>query len=209
VGFSNRHFVSLRTPANRQLCVAIPGGGLKSFDPKIQNMTIVETTKDAITLEANISFNNPTEYSATIPFADINILSNGTFMGHGTVKNIKVARGKNENVLIQAVWSPNQSGRAVSRELLSQYISGLNVTLTVQTHNGTIPTRPSWGKALERLNITIPAPRLSFPKDPDSGGGDDDDDDGEGDGDERPAFIKDATVGRCHEDHTFEVVNVL
>ena len=43
-------------------------------------MSIIETTKDAITLEASVSFNNPTEYSAMVPFADINILSNGTYM---------------------------------------------------------------------------------------------------------------------------------
>jgi hypothetical protein len=91
-------------------------------------LSIIETTKDAITLEANVSFKNPTEYSATVPFADINILSNGTFIGHATARNIKIVRGMNDNVLLQAVWDPSSaagnSGRNVSRELLSQFISG-------------------------------------------------------------------------------------
>jgi hypothetical protein len=100
---------------------------LDSFAPKLGTLSIIGTTKDAITLEANVSFKNPTEYSATVPFADVNILSNGTFIGHAIARNIKVVRGMNENVLLQAVWDPSavgRGGRNVSRELLSRFISG-------------------------------------------------------------------------------------
>lgn len=60
-------------------------------------------------------------------------------------------------------------------------IKGLNTTVTVQSHEGTIPTLPQLGQALSALALDIPVPRIRFP-------GDDDQDS------DRPHFIKDATV---------------
>ena len=66
--------------------------------------------------------------------------------------------------------------------------------MTVQTHEGTIPSLPELGKALAKLNISVPAPKLGYPEDPDPGDGDGD---GESDGDDnRPRFIKEATVSK-------------
>ena len=92
-------------------------------------MRIVETADDSLTLSAAVNFTNPTNYTAEIPYADVNILVNGTVIGHATVKNVGVVRGHNANVPVQAVWEPSRKngtlGRLIGREFLSQYVSGM------------------------------------------------------------------------------------
>src|SRR4051794_32741755 len=48
-------------------------------------------------------------------------------------------------------------------------VAGFNTSLTLQTHNKTIPAQPSLGNLLSRLPITLPAPRLHTPKPPKEG----------------------------------------
>jgi len=108
---------------------AISGGGLKGFSPKIGSLQILETTKSTLLLQAKINITNPTDYSANVPFVNINLLSNGTLLGYATAKNITVVPGLNDDILVEALWDPlTPSGKAgvdQGRELLSQYISTL------------------------------------------------------------------------------------
>ncbi len=109
---------------------AISGGNLEGFSPKIGALRIIETTKSTLLLEAKINITNPTDYSATIPYVNINLLSNGTRVGQATVRNISIVPGSNNNLMAEALWDPvTSSGRAgldQGRELLSQYISGMS-----------------------------------------------------------------------------------
>jgi len=68
------------------------------------------------------------------------------------------------------------------------YLIGFNTTLTLKTHNGTIPSQPGLGEALSSLKIEIPTPKLTPPKNPNHPDDDDDEDD------KAPHFIDDATV---------------
>ena len=72
---------------------------------------------------------NPTEYSATVPFIDINISVNDTILGHATARDVSVVPGPNQDLAVIAVWDPShhsgKKGAHVGRELLSQYISGI------------------------------------------------------------------------------------
>jgi hypothetical protein len=90
-----------------------------------------------------VNLTNPTNYSATVPYVDINILNNNTLLGHATVKDLYIGPGNNTNIPVTAFWDPatlsGKQGAAVGREFLSQYISGWNTTLTLQTHNASIP----------------------------------------------------------------------
>jgi hypothetical protein len=120
--------------AHTKLLVAIPGGGLADFTPEITNMTVIASTKDSLTLEAKVSINNPTNYSATVPFADVNILSNDTVLGHATAKNLLIRPRSNDGIEVQAVWGVSGSSssvdnktRSVGRELLSQFVSGTDL----------------------------------------------------------------------------------
>ena len=96
--------------------------------PKIGSLQILETTKSTLLLEAKINITNPTEYSATVPYVNVNFLNNGTILGHATARDVSVMPGQNHNIVVQALWNPmTQSGKKgadVGRELLSQYISG-------------------------------------------------------------------------------------
>jgi len=162
--------------------------------PKIGNLTILDTNPGGLVLQAQVNFTNPTEYTATVPYVDIKILTNDTLLGHVTARNVSVVPGNNTNILVQAVWEPSAAGdkgKLVGRELLSQYISGFNTTLSLRTHKGTIPSQPALGKALEGFIITIPTPRLHYPK-PTNPDDPTDPDTPKDDG--KPHFIQEATM---------------
>ena len=107
--------------------LAISGGSLEGFKPKVGSLQILETTKSSLTIEAKVNVTNPTDYSATVPYVNICLLSNGSRLGYATAENISVVPGQNDNMLVKALWEPHgKHGRTVARELLSQYISGNN-----------------------------------------------------------------------------------
>ncbi|KAI9657500.1 MAG: regulator of (H+)-ATPase in vacuolar membrane [Trizodia sp. TS-e1964] len=183
-------FIVKQLPAQGVVAMKpLMGGNLDSLHLKIGELKLLDTTKTTILLEGVVNVTNPTDYSAEIPFASINILSNGTALGRATVRGAMAVPGENHNILVQMLWDPlemsGDNGQAVGRELISQYLSGFNTSLTLQTFEGTFPARPSLGKALSNIRLDIPTPRLG-PKRPGHEGGDSD---GQG-----PHFIEDATV---------------
>ncbi|KAI9723472.1 MAG: hypothetical protein M1828_004202 [Chrysothrix sp. TS-e1954] len=197
-------FTVRKIPAQGDVPVKPIGKGDRaSFKPKVGGLKIVDTESNSLSLTANVNFSNPTPYSATVPYADINILVNDTILGHATAKDISVKSGNNTNIPITAVWHPSKvagyNGTLVGRELLSQYISGYNTSLTLRTHNETIPSQPSLGKALASLEIELPTPRLGGP-----GGGEGDDGSHKG-----PHFIQDTTMHLVTSTATFVLVSPL
>jgi len=151
---------------------------------------------------------NPTEYAATVPFIDIHIMENGTLLGHATARDLHIVPGENNNLFVTAVYDPLTSGgeeaATVGRELLSQYISGWNTTITLRMHNGSLPTQPALGRALSKFAVEIPTPSLrvpSPPSDPHSPTNPDQD--------SKPHFIKDATMHLFTSTATFELLSPL
>lgn len=171
---------------------AIPHGGLSNIQPRVDDLRIKETSTTSITFQARVNFTNPTEYTARVPYINIHISKNGSLVGHATVRNASFTKGNNSNILVDITWDPltlgGKKARTIGRDLLSQYISGFNTTMTVMTHSGSIPSLPQLGEALSNFKIDMPAPRLSMPRDED-----DDDDDDDNSGDDGPHLIKDAT----------------
>lgn len=99
----------------------------------------------------------------------------------------------------------------MGRELLSQYISGWNTTLSFRTHEGTFPSQPGLGRALAQFEIEVPTPRLSVPKPPasppeDPGRRPPDDGDEEEQG---THFIRDATMHLLSSTATFTLLSPL
>jgi len=175
-----------------RLGVAIGKKGVQfgSISPKIGNLKILDTGATSLTLQAEVNFTNPTNYSATVPYFNLNILVNDTVIGSATATDVLVVPGNNTNITVKAVYDPfgnsGEKGKALGRELISQYISGYNTTLTLKTHNGTIPSQPALGFALSAFSIDLPTPNVRGPSKPDDG-----DDNGD---DDAPRFIKDATM---------------
>ena len=182
---------------------AIPSGGggkgglTDGLSLKVGDLEIVGTNENGLLIQASVNFTNPTNYSATIPYVNISIEKNGSTIGYANVANATIVPGKNVHVLARAEWKPSvaggKEGAKVGKELLSQYISGYNTTLTFRTNRNTIPHSPELGEALSKFPVTIQAPRLSPP--PQDG---DDPEDPEDPGDpgkeEGPHFIKSATM---------------
>lgn len=114
-------------------------------------------------------------------------MNNGSVIGDATLRHTNVSKGNNTNILVEATWDParfgGEKGHKIGRELISQYVSGFNTTLTFETHEGSIPYQPKLGRALSKFAVTMPTPRLSTP----GTGNDKDSDNG------KPHFIDDAT----------------
>lgn len=159
-------------------------------------MRILDTTATSLTLSALVNFTNPTEYSATIPYFEVLISKNSFSLGTATAKSLAVKPGINTNVHVTASWDPRSLGgeEAYQRgvKLLSQYISGENTTMTLSTHEMSIPSQPSLGRALSNISLDIATPKLWS-------------DDGEG----AAQFIKDATMHLVTSTAVFVLVNPL
>lgn len=189
------HFTIRKIPAEGKVHVKpISRGGFSDLNPQIGSLEILKTTTSSLQIQAKANITNPTEYSAKIPFININILNNDTILGHVIARDLHIVPGDNTNLVAIAVWNPSVAsgarGGEVGRDLLSQYISGYNTTLTLKTHEGTIPSQPALGRALSNLEIIIDTPKLPPPRSPGHG---DNDDEPEQNG-SGPQFIRDATV---------------
>lgn len=98
-----------------------------ALSPKVGNLSIIGTSPTSITLKAYVNVTNPTNYSATVPYFNINILVNGTILGQATAKDVSIHPGNNTNIVVTAIWDPftnsGAKGKAIGKELLSQYVS--------------------------------------------------------------------------------------
>jgi hypothetical protein len=176
---------------------ALPGTTLGHLQPQIGSVKFFSTTSTSLRLEALVNITNPTPYTAYIPYVDIHVMKNGSIIGSAAAEKLNVTKCKNTNLLVTANWDPSMGGAVghkVGRDLLSQYISGYNVTIDVKAHRDSIPGSPVIGEALSKLNITIAAPKLDLPGD-DSG--------------DKGHFIRDATFHIFSSTATFTLVSPL
>ncbi|RYP19841.1 hypothetical protein DL765_003095 [Monosporascus sp. GIB2] len=177
----------------------LPKGSLGSIAPKVNTLKVLDTTPNTMTLQAIVNVTNPTSYTAHIPYANIHILHNDTTIGDVSVENLDVVNEVNDHVVITATWNPSmggEKGQQIGRDLISQYLSGYNTTLTVKAHRKSIPGQPVLCEALSRFNATFSTPRL---------GGLPSDEPGEGES----HFIRDATFHLLSSTAIFTLVSPL
>lgn len=170
--------------------IALPARNLDELGLQVGSISIIDTTPASITLEALVNITNPTDYTAHIPYISIHVLSNNTVIGTSIARNMDIKAGNNTNIAVSATWNPSLGGKhghKIGRDLLSQYISGFNTSVTIKMYQDSIPSQPALGNALSRFNLTLPTPRLRLP-DPDDGNGDEDQD-----RENRHGFIRAAT----------------
>jgi hypothetical protein len=179
--------------ANR--LTALPRGAIGSIEPKIGSLRVVDTSLDSITLQAVVNVTNPTPYAAHVPFVNVHIVTNGSILGDATIENVDIRKGLNTNLFITATWHPAKGGshsRQTGRDLISQYLSGFNTSITVKPHLDSIPGQSVLCKALSRLNATFAIPRLNLPGDSSS---------------EESHFIRDASFHFLSSTATFTLVS--
>ncbi|KAJ5281552.1 hypothetical protein N7478_006924 [Penicillium angulare] len=176
-------------PADGDVPVNIPSGNsIEHLNPQIVSLEVGETNQSSLSMLTVVNFTNPTEYSATVPFADARVLYNGTAVGHVVARNLSLVPGNNTNASIEVWWNPlgngGFNGIEAGRALISSFISGDNTSVTIETYKGSIPALPELGKALSSIQFEVPLPKISTP----------DDDDGDSSDSSHPHFIQDATV---------------
>src|SRR4051794_32442090 len=113
-----------------------------SIEPKVGNVDVTETSPDSVSIKAIANVTNPTPYTAHVPFISIHVFSNGSLVGEARAQNLDIKKGENTDITVSATWNPSlggEEGRFQGRNLLSQYLSGYNTTITVKTHRGSIP----------------------------------------------------------------------
>ncbi|KAL2265618.1 hypothetical protein VTJ83DRAFT_6718 [Remersonia thermophila] len=193
-------------PAEGQIPVKPLGADLLgSVAPRVEQVEIIDTTSSTLTLRASVTVANPTPYAADVPYVSVHVESNGTTIGEAVAYGVRAHAHADVTVSVRATWNPSlggDEGVLRGRDLLSEYISGHNTTVTLRSHGGSIPALPALGKALSRLALTLPAPRLRLPGD--GGGGHDD-----GDADDGPRFIRDATFHVLSSTATFVLASPL
>ncbi|KAL2759557.1 hypothetical protein ACRALDRAFT_1039267 [Sodiomyces alcalophilus JCM 7366] len=178
----------------------MPSDLFGSINPQVGDVKILDTSSTSLHLEAVVNITNPTPYTAYIPYINMHIAKNGSVVGSVTAEHLNITRGNQTNIPVTATWNPLEAGDEggkVGRELLSQYLSGYNVTMDIQTHRDSIPAVPLIGEALSHLNISLSAPKLNFG-----------DGDGDGDGDEA-RFIRDATFHLFSSTASFTLLSPL
>ncbi|KAH6656326.1 hypothetical protein BKA67DRAFT_512212 [Truncatella angustata] len=185
-------------PAEGKIPVKRPGKGLlQGLTPKVRSLKIIDTSPTSITLQAFVNITNPTPYTAHVPYMNIHVVKNGSILGHATVENMDMVKGVNPDLLVTARWEPSMGGnegRQIGRDLISQYLSGYNVTITAKPHRNSIPGADVLCDALSRFNITMPAPKLDLPGDSPE---------------EKSHFIRDATFHLFSSTATFTLVSPL
>lgn len=136
---------------------------ISEFEPKANHLAILETTETSIKMSVELSVNNPTPYSALVPYVSIEIGYENYRLGNASVSNLQFVKGEN-NFTVHATWEPwTEDARNAGRALLSDYISGKNTTITLSPHKHSIPSLPDLGRALSGLHLHIPTPRLNRP----------------------------------------------
>ncbi|KAI1813651.1 hypothetical protein GGS20DRAFT_552669 [Poronia punctata] len=173
----------------------LPKGTIGAVDPKIGSLRVMDTSADSITLQALVNVTNPTEYTARVPFINVHVAANGSVMGGATIQNVDVGTGLNTNLLVTATWKPMRDdphSRQIGRDLISQYISGFNTSITIKAHPDSIPGQSLLCKALSRFNATFAIPRLTLPGD---------------EPEEESHFIRDASFHFLSSTATFTLVS--
>lgn len=163
---------------------------------------ILGSTPDSLRLQALVNITNPTPYSAYVPYVNVHILCNGSTIGEVSAEDLEITTGNNSSLVVTATWQPSLSGekgKEVARNLLSQYLSGFNTTLSVRAHRDSIPGQPMLGEALSHFNFTLPAPRMQLPGD----------DSGDSDPKKKGHFIRDATFHLLSSSATFTLASPL
>ncbi|OKO95686.1 hypothetical protein PENSUB_11198 [Penicillium subrubescens] len=98
-------------PGEGNVPVNIPAGNsIGQINPTIASMELGDTTETSLDVSVRMNFTNPTNYSATIPFFDVEMLFNDTAIAHVFARNLSVVPGNNTNVSIQMTWDPFSNG---------------------------------------------------------------------------------------------------
>lgn len=109
------------------------GGDLKKVEPKIGSLRILDTSSSSMTMEFLANITNPTNYSATVPYVNINVSNNGTVLAQAIASNLEFAPGPNDNIPIEVQWDPSrfggEEGAHNARELISRYLSSMRQLL--------------------------------------------------------------------------------
>ncbi|KAL3450705.1 hypothetical protein BJX65DRAFT_269906 [Aspergillus insuetus] len=180
-------------PADSKLTVKPPYGGSlpDSLSPHLESLALGDTTESSLIVKTAVNFTNPTQYSVSLPFVDLLLVYNSTRIAHLTTNDVIIVPGANSGIPIDLRWSPldlgGPSAVLAGRDLISQYVSGHNTSVTITTHKGTIPALPNLGQSLSRLGFEAQIPRLPVHRDP---GGDPDEPGHNGPG----GFIQEATL---------------
>lgn len=187
-----------------------PGASpLSGLDPQVGSIMIMNTTPGSMELRVLVNITNPTPYAAHVPYVNVHILCNGSVIGEVTAENLDITTGNNTNLTVTVKWNPSLGGapaQTIARDLLSQYISGWNTSLTVHAHRDSFPSQPILGEALSHFNLTVSTPRMHLPGD----NGDDGDDDTGGDGSSKKThFIRNTTFHLLTSTATFTLVSPL
>lgn len=147
--------VSSTTALGKFVVRGVPGEGDIFIEPvggkmeqTVKDISVAGSTREELIMKAVVEVDNPTQYSAHIPYVNISVFSNDTQLGYAW-GSFDVGPGLNT----LTTYASYRAG--VGAELLSQFISGYNASLTIKTHEGSVPGFPD-----PKLAVTVPIPHM-------------------------------------------------
>ncbi|CEJ81618.1 hypothetical protein VHEMI01738 [[Torrubiella] hemipterigena] len=132
----------------------------------------------------------------------MHVLANADIIASATVHDLRMFPGPANSVSVSVTWDPLSLGgtKAVSqgRHVISDYLSGKNAIIALQSHHDSFPGMPGVGDALKKIRMEFSLPPMDLPDN-----GDDDDDEGS------HGFIRNAVFHLFSSSATFDLASPL
>jgi len=104
--------------------------GLDQLSPTIQAINFENATEDTLELEIIANLNNPSQLTANLSHVWIDIYYSSSYVGNASATNVAFVSGTNQ-INLDAEFG---GSKTVLSEILSNYIKGVNSSLTLTTN---------------------------------------------------------------------------
>ena len=95
--------------------------------PTAKDLSVSNTTPHSMALDIKVQAENPSRWSAVVPYANFHVFDDTILLGNATVENVTIVPGAN-SFDVHIIWDPLGSGGQEAVEagevLIGKYISG-------------------------------------------------------------------------------------
>jgi hypothetical protein len=95
--------------------------------PTAKDINVGNTTPHSMVLDIKVHAENPSNWSALIPYANFHVFDGETLLGNATIEDVAIVPGENE-FAVHIIWDPLGSGGEdavkAGEDLIGKYVSG-------------------------------------------------------------------------------------
>ncbi|ODQ77017.1 hypothetical protein BABINDRAFT_10549 [Babjeviella inositovora NRRL Y-12698] len=135
-------------------------------EPMIQNITFLQSSPNMIQVRVLVETNNQLDISLKMDELDIFFGSKKALFGHATVHRIQMEARKRFVFTVDVTLDPLSYLDEGFRQLslfASSYISGIDQTIKLEGHSGSVPTSLNISNILSHLSVELSVPEIKYP----------------------------------------------